>query len=194
VNSEFQHLWANFINRLEALNTEACAISAYIDKKGVYGKTEMGSGKLYRVISNGNEKYRSEKEIEEIRRESDSDFILDVPRMQLRYIPIDRKERQEAKWIKINESIYKVLRVGMGKPGEVFGNMTVNRIFRDDKKKIKMADLRGYVAKVTKLIQGGGTKGPYLLGWKAVIEESNTGRGYYFCESFTYIIIEKNIF
>lgn len=86
--------------------------------------------------------------------------------------------------------MYKVLKVGIRNRGFPFGNITINRTSKSNP--MSMRVLSQNIADITKLIQGGGTKGPYL--WRQIVprEESDTGYGYVFAENYDYAIIENN--
>ena len=176
---------------------ECTAVMEYCERLRLTGKqcTSADSDsqsirKPYQVVDNGNLRYRTEEEVKQICDQAMAHLILNVPRMQLRYKRIDNNKEQRPEWVSISWSMYKVLRVGLTKRGYPIGNKTINRYFNNH---ISMRALARYVADITKLIQGGGTKGPYLWRQPAPREESDTGYGYVFDEQFDYLVIEEAV-
>jgi hypothetical protein len=202
VKNEFQNLLRNFVDCLTtseqaklqydeswtALIKAGSALSDYIRKNRMYDGAELPPQGPYQVIYNGQTRYRAEKDIEDLRSSSDAHLILDVPRMKLGYVKKGKKGEGKI-WVSINWSIYRVLLVGLSHPGDYFGNLTVKRFF--DMGKLTARTLARYVSEVTKLIQDGGTNGPYIWHASGIYDESDTGYTYLFDERFDYVVVKK---
>jgi hypothetical protein len=141
------------------------------------------------AIENGHRRWITESEAEELRQSSKADLLLLVPRLMLRFVNRTGRRRAEPAWQSVSWARHKVLKVGMSRPGWPFGNRTVNAAFGGS---LCSRSLTRYVADITALIQGGGTRGPYLWRISGVPDESDTGHGYYFDEHRDYLVLERN--
>ena len=71
-----------------------------------------------------------------------------------------------------------------------FGNRTLNRMSRVVR--LTQRTLSRYMVPITKLVQGGGTSGPYIRRVSGVYTESDTGFGYVFDDHFHYLVIDRS--
>ena len=204
MKNEFQNLLRNFVDRLTVCEQEKLRydeswtdlknavsdLSDYIQENRMYNGAELSPKGPYQVIYNGQTRYRTEEDVENLRNSSDAHLILDVPHMKLGYVKKGKKVERKIVWESINWTMHRVLIVGLSKPGDYFGNLTVKRYFRISN--LTARTLARYVSEVTKLIQDGGTNGPYLWHAKGIYDESDTGYAYYFDEQFDYVVVKKN--
>lgn len=141
----------------------------------------------WRVIENGEERLVAEQETDELLTHSPADLVLHVPNTQLRYLPAEADG--EPQLSRVSAPMVRILRVGMSKPGRSFGNRTLNRMSRVVR--LTQRTLSRYMVPITKLVQGGGTSGPYLRRVSGVYTESDTGFGYVFDDRFHYLVIDR---
>ena len=144
----------------------------------------------YRVIENGDIRYVSGKEAKKLIESAKAHLLLDVIRRRLRYVRMEKKGvRGRPKWTDVSWGIFKVLKVGMTEPDVPFGNLTIERVLGG---RMSCRTLSRYMADITKLIQGGGTKGPYVRHVSGIHDESQSGRGYVFDARFHYLVVERS--
>lgn len=144
----------------------------------------------YRVIENGEVRYVSLDEARRVMNSSEADLILDLSGRRLRYVRMSREGRKStATWAYAPWPICKVLRVGLSRPGVAFGNLTLTESSRGAS--VTCRSLSRYMADITKLIQGGGTNGPYVRHVSGDHEESESGRAYLFDDRWHYLVVER---
>ena len=144
---------------------------------------------LWKVIEDGRTRYVTEQELEDLCQSPKHDLILHGPKMMLRLPERGEKKKQKKDaWVPISWPDYKILLVGMSRPGWPFGNRSVMNIFPVD---LGVRSLTRYMANVTELVQDGGTKGPYVRAVSSVAEASDSGRGYVFNADRHYLVVCK---
>lgn len=144
----------------------------------------------YRVTENGEARYVSADKARQVMKSSSAHLLLDVSGRRLRYVRISRRGRKRSPaWVYVSWPICKVLRVALSAPGKAFGNLTITQVGRGTY--VTCRSLSRYMADITRVIQGGGTNGPYVRHISAVREESESGRGYLFDPQWHYLVVEK---
>ena len=176
--------------RAAAAERAALELCSDIQDAAEAGFAELPQPGLLRVRGDGGRRYLTEKEGDKICHTSEADLILHVPSMRLRYVRRDGTHKKPAKWTSISWAKHKVLLVGMSRPGRPFGNSTIGRAFPEGYG-ISQRTLTRYIWDITKLIQGGGTKGPYVRRVSGVYDESETGYAYVFEPRWQYLVIEN---
>ena len=73
-----------------------------------------------------------------------------------------------------------------------FGDLSMAKIDADDAE-LNRRDLSGYVCEATRIIQGGGTKGPYLFSTKDRYAVSSTGNAYVLSKNYHYLAVEYQV-
>ncbi len=141
------------------------------------------------AVENGEERLVAEQEADELLTHSPADLVLHVPNTQLRYLPSDADGNAGPQRATVSAPLVRILRVGMSKPGRPFGNRTLNRMSRVVR--LTQRTLSRYMVPITKLVQGGGTSGPYIRRVSGVYTESDTGFGYLFDDRFHYLVIDR---
>jgi hypothetical protein len=151
------------------------------------GKFQSLRAGARRVIEDGKAAYVTEDKAEELCKGSKADLVLDCERRRLRYVP-PNSQKQEPIWVNLGWGWYKVLLVGLSKPGRPFGNLQIEARF--PAANISPRTLSHTIAGLTRLLQGGGTKGPYIYREPVGLAVSETGWGYLFSSRKNYLVIE----
>jgi len=152
------------------------------------GKCQQPLTGAWRIIENGKARYVTEDEAEELCERSRADLVLDCERRRLRCVPADSQKRGPI-WIRLRWGWYKALFVGLSKPNRPFGNRRINARFPSHAG-ISPRTLSHHIAGLTRLLQGGGTKGPYIYREPVDSTVSATGWGYIFDSGRKYLVIE----
>jgi hypothetical protein len=154
------------------------------------GKCPPPLAGAWRCIENGKVRYVTEDDAEELCEGSKADLVLDCGRRRLRYVPANSQKRGPI-WVNLRWGWYKALLVGMSKPDRSFGNRRINERFPRHAE-ISSRDLSHDIAGLTKLLQGGGTRGPYIHRERVSSAVSDTGWGYLFSSRWKYFVVEGN--
>lgn len=166
------------------------AVERLLGELASAGKGQTPLARAWRIIENSRVRYVTEDEAEELREGSTADLVLDCERRRLRYVPADSRKRGPI-WVNPKWGWFKALLVGMSKPGRPFGNLRINQVFSRHAE-ILPRTLSRDIAGLTKLLQNGGTKGPYILREHVDSSVSNTSWGYLFSSRWNYLVIERN--
>ena len=143
----------------------------------------------WQVIERGKETYLNEVDVEELWKSSQADLIVHGPKMMLRYRKRDQGGRE---WPlsqgTITPTQYKIFLAGLYDPGpgHVFGNKTLSAM---GLRGISCRSLSTYIVGITKPIQGGDTKGPYIYRTFWASDVADKGWGYKFDPKWQYIVI-----
>ena len=155
------------------------------------GGMEPSAPDRWKVIERGHVVRLAEEEVEELCESSPADLILHGPAMKLRYTRRDRQGVEVLRgWAPITLPQYKILFAGLCEPGpgHLFGNRTITRISHHE---VSPRSLSSYMVDLTKSIQGGNTKGPYVFRTFWAGDESDTGWGYKFDARWHYVVIPQ---
>lgn len=148
----------------------------------------MAAGDAWRVIESGQARRWDEDQVEDACRGSSHDLLLHVPRCSLRFVSRRGDEQMgEPVWASIRHSWCNVLRIGLSFPGTPFGDRSYASMSR---LRIKARTLTRYIADITRIIQGGGTRGPYVRRVRVGLTVSSTGHGYVFDGRWRFLVVE----
>ena len=184
----FEHALGELQDQWVPLKTAWSSLLACRSLRSTLSRTEPIEGAHYRVRENGHTRFMLGEDIDKLRQVSQANLILDRPRVKLRLTDLKEPGQPNRFWEPISWTCCKVLYVGMWQPGIPFGNRTINRVFGSH---INPRSLSRYVAETTRLIQGGGTKGPYLHRQAGIAEASDSGQGYVFDQKYHYLVIDS---
>lgn len=151
--------------------------------------TKVQRSDLCAIIENGRKRYAPFEEVAELRKAPQADFILDLEQRLWVMRPRGRRAGGGA-WVPVSWPLYKILHVGMRQPGRPFGNLRINDEF-EDCSPINARTLTRDICVLAALIQGGGTKGPYLRSANVLEEVSFTKHGYVFEEQWNYVVLSE---
>lgn len=171
-------------------DTHCAEVERLLGALATAGKCQLPLAGAWRVIKDGKVRYVTEDEAEELCKGSKADLVLDCERRRLRYVPASSRKREPI-WINLGWGWYKVLLVGLSKPGHPLGNRRINAWFPRHAE-ISPRTLSHNIAGLTKLLQGGGTKGPYIYREPVGSAVSDTGWGYLFDCRRKYLVIKEN--
>ena len=170
--------------RLEELTLAFSKLLASFQSLSTTSDTDLrGAGEL-NVIDCGHSSYVTLAEADKLRKSPGYSLILDMPTCTLRITRLGKTKKSKPKWHKISWGQCKTLQVGMSQPGYAFGNYSFPG-------EIQTRTLSRYIAGITKLIQGGGTQGPYLRGVRGFCDNSETNNGYEFNPQYKYLVIQN---
>lgn len=147
------------------------------------------------ISDNGQARHVNEEEARRLWDEGGFDVALDMRRHEIRFIKGDGRSRkskssQSHETCRLRFALCKVLYVGLQYPGEIFGDQSVHAVWSKGQA-LTSATLRRHIAEITKLLQGRGTRGPYLYGHSGADRkrESSSGYGYTFDEEYDYVVL-----
>jgi len=184
-----EHMAAAKQNRAEADRHDA-EVERLIHALGRLTGCQLLPEGAYRVFENGRVRFATKEEVERLCQSSNADLVLDVACRRLRYVQ-ERGWRRKQVWVNnLRWGWYKALLVGMSRPGLPFGNCRINTRF-SNYRSISPRTLSQDIAGLTKLLQGGGTEGPYIYRERVVPEVSDSGQGYVFTDRRRYLVIEE---
>ena len=136
-----------------------------------------------KIIADGQFHHLPRSQVDEFLGDAHADMILNVRSRTLFIAGNPESQEHVLAWATIMP-----LRVGMARPGTAFGNRSVIRQFSNIK--LTQRSLSRQIANITKVIQDGGTNGPYVYRVRVDRSESDTDWGYEFDPRYRYIVIE----
>lgn len=184
-----EHMAAAKQNRAEAERHDA-EVERLIHALGRLTGGQLTPKGACRVIENHRVTFVTTEKAERLCQRSRADLVLDTACRRLRYVEKTGGRREQV-WINnLRWGWYKALLVGMSRPGQPFGNRRINSRF-PGYRPISSRTLSHDIAGLTKLIQGGGTEGPYIYRERVGPEVSDSGQGYVFTDRRRYLVIEE---